>query len=201
MMKHLIFFIFTILALSTSGSETNSHLFPPGSVAEFNMTGPLNSFVEQLQANSRSQEIPIEPISQVVQMPQSTQGRGSVIYYGVPEINNNNQLPPPQSAPASMPPPQPVIIGPQNRPALDPALQQLLNSFNTNPTEPQRNTFIQGGPTQPNLVADFNTPVVSYITCYVGCSHVTNIVTNSAKNINPLNLLVLPVGMLLIFLF
>ena len=42
--------------------------------------------------------------------------------------------------------PQPVIIGPQNRPAIDPALQQLLNSFNTNPAEAQRNTFIQAGP-------------------------------------------------------
>ena len=81
--------------------------------------------------------------------------------------------------------PQPILIGPQNRPSIDPALQQLLNSFNTNPAEAQRNTFIQAGAP---VAGDLNTPIVSYITCYVGCSHVTNIVTNSAIksiDINP----------------
>lgn len=165
-MKHIIFlnlFLISIIKLSRQG-DTNSHLLPPGSlglnqVSEFNVTGPLNSFVEQIQANSRSQEIPIQQVP-VVQMPQAPQGHGSVIYYGNP--------------PATQP--QPVIVGPQNRPALDPALQQLLNSFNTNPMEQQRNTFIQnqGHP-------ELNTPVVSYVTCYVGCSHVTNIITNSAS--------------------
>lgn len=174
-------------------SETNSHLFPPGSLgsnslSEFNVTGSLNSFVEQIQANSRSQEVP-----PVVQMPQSVQGRGSVIYYGDNQQQEQQQPPqqqqiltPPPQLPQQQPiqqilqqqqQPQPVIIGPQNRPTLDPALQQLLNSFNTNQMDP-RISFITP---QQNSHPELNTPVVSYITCYVGCSHVTNIVTNSAN--------------------
>lgn len=172
MMKTLLLNLFLVSFLKfSSQGDPNSNLFPPGTLgsnqmSEFNVTGPLNSFVEQLQANSRSQEIPVQPVP-VVQMPPAPQGQGSVIYYG-------NQ---PSVAPQQ---PQPVIIGPQNRPALDPALQQLLNSFNTNPHD-QRSTFI---PNQP----ESNTPVISYITCYVGCSHVTNIVTNSAQIINSFNL-------------
>lgn len=172
MMKTALFnlLLVSLLKLSTQG-DTNSHLFPPGALgsdqmSEFNVTGSLNSFVEQLQANSQSQEIPVQQVP-VVQMPSAPQGHGSVIYYG------NQQTP--------LQPQQPVVIGPQNRPALDPALQQLLNSFNTNPQD-QRSTFISNQP-------ELNAPVVSYITCYVGCSHVTNIVTNSAQIVNSFNLL------------
>ena len=155
--------------ISSQKDDTNSHLFPPDSVAEFNMTGPLNSFVEQIQANSRSQEIQVP----VVQMPANSQGRGSVFYYG------ENEMVPVETISAGQ---QPVFAGPQNRPSLDPALQQLLNSFNTNQAEAQaqRNTFIQSG-------SNSNMPptIVSYITCYVGCSHVTNIVANSAAGLVP----------------
>lgn len=167
------------------GGDTNSHLFPPGSlglnqVSDFNVTGPLNSFVEQIQANSRSQAQSQEiPQVQVQQVPQA---QVPVIQIpSIPQSGSANVIYPQ----AQIPQPQPVIIGPQNRPAIDPALQQLLNSFNTNPAEAQRNTFIQAGPP---VVGDLNTPVVSYITCYVGCSHVTNIVTNYATksySINP----------------
>lgn len=159
---------------SDDGSQhnsINSQLLPPGSLGAlstngFNVTGPLHSFVEQLQ-NSRSGEQPIiidpNPQPPIVQMPTNPQGHGSVIYYG----QNPIAVP--------VPPPQPPVqvVGPQNRPALDPALQQLLNSFNTNP-EQNRNTFIQASQ------APAGAPTVSYITCYVGCSHVTNIVTNEA---------------------
>lgn len=159
-------------------SDANSHLFPPGSLgnnqmSEFNVTGPLNSFIEQIQANSMSQQdIPVQV--PVVQMPTAPQGQGNVIYYG--NGNNSNQ-----------PPAQPVLLGPQNRPALDPALQQLLNSFNTNPMDQQRNTFIQNPTNQMPPAGDLNTPVISYVTCYVGCSHVTNIITNSSKHITSFN--------------
>ena len=166
-------FLISIIKTSQQG-DTNSHLFPPGSLgtnqmSEFNVTGPLNSFVEQIQANSRSQEIPVQV--PVVQMPTAPQGQGNVIYYG----NTPNQ------------PPQPILLGPQNRPALDPALQQLLNSFNTNPMDQQRNTFIQHPNQQMIPAGDLNTPVISYVTCYVGCSHVTNIITNSAKIVTSFN--------------
>lgn len=183
---------------------------------EFNVTGPLNSFVEQIQA-ARSQEIQNNAgVQPVVQMPQATQGRGSVIYYssadtpvnggaqGIPIVSQSNNVPLPQhqQPPLSAPPliqPQPVIIGPQNRPTLDPALQQLLNSFNTNPAEAQRNTFVQGG--QPMMQADLNTPIVSYITCYVGCSHVTNIVTNSATPMATWSVFLFAFSTVLIILF
>lgn len=160
-------------------SETNSHLFPPGSLgsnsmSEYNVTGSLNSFVEQIQANSRSQEVP-----PVVQMPQSVQGRGSVIYYGDNQQQQQEHQLSQQQTPLQQYP-QPIIIGPQNRPTLDPALQQLLNSFNTNQMD-QRVSFAPPQQIQP---AELNTPVVSYITCYVGCSHVTNIITNSAGKLS-----------------
>lgn len=167
-------FLISVIESSHQG-DRNSHLFPPGSfgtnqMSEFNVTGPLNSFVEQIQANSRSQEIPVQV--PVVQMPAASQGQGNVIYYG-------NQ-------PAVS---QPVIVGPQNRPALDPALQQLLNSFNTNPMDQQRNTFLQSSNQQIPPIGDLNTPIISYVTCYVGCSHVTNIITNSALIVNSFNFL------------
>ena len=164
----VLFFSFLFLISNSHQSDTNSQLFPPGSLGtnEFNVTGPLNSFVEQIQANSRStQEIPVQV--PVVQMPTAPPGHGSINYYG----NGANQA-------------QPVLIGPQNRPALDPALQQLLNSFNTNPMEQQRNTFIQHSNPHPS---ELNTPVVSYVTCYVGCSHVTNIITSSAQTLTSFN--------------
>lgn len=167
-------FLISITKLTLQG-DTNSHLFPPGSlgsnqVSDFNVTGPLNSFVEQIQANSRPQEAPA-PQPPVVLMPPAPQGQGNVIMSG--------------SAPNQ---PQSVIFGPQNRPALDPALQQLLNSFNTNPMEQQRNTFIQSQyQPMPQMGGELNTPVISYVTCYVGCSHVTNIITNSAQIKNNFN--------------
>lgn len=170
------FLLISALIKSSHQGDTNSHLFPPGSLgtnqmSEFNVTGPLNSFVEQINANSRSQEIPVQV--PVVQMPAAPQGQGNLIYYG--------------NAPSQPVVPQPVIIGPQNRPALDPALQQLLNSFNTNPMDQQRNTFVQHSNLQMPPVGDVNTPAISYVTCYVGCSHVTNIITNSAKIVNNFN--------------
>lgn len=170
-------------------SAINSQLLPPGSLGSgantgFNVTGPLHSFIEQLQ-NSRSAEpVVVEapgvsiPQPPIVQMPSNAQGqRGSVIYYG----QNPIAVPGVQSAPP---------VGPQNRPALDPALQQLLNSFNTNPDQNNRNTFIQ--PSQVQAEA----PAISYITCYVGCSHVTNIVTNEATpkyTPNPLFSILIPI--------
>lgn len=176
-------FLWTDLSV---GGDTNSHLFPPGSlglnqVSDFNVTGPLNSFVEQIQANSRSQVQSQEiPQVQVQQLPQAQAQVPVIQIPSIPQSGSASVIYPQAQVPLQQP--QPVIIGPQNRPAIDPALQQLLNSFNTNPAEAQRNTFIQAGP------PDMNTPVVSYITCYVGCSHVTNIVTNSATksySINP----------------
>ena len=156
----LLFLLIIHLSALASEADKNSQLFPPASLGEFNATGPLNSFVEQLQANSRSQEqMPPPP---VIQMPAIPQGLGSIIYYGSNPVQ------------AQAVPPE---IGPQNRPALDPALQQLLNSFNTNPDQQNRNNFIQ----HPLMAADTNTPVISYITCYVGCSHVTNVVTSDAS--------------------
>lgn len=172
---------------SSMQGDNNSHLFPPGSfglnhVSEYNVTGPLNSFVEQIQANSRSQSLEIPQMQHsfpqnqaqsqipIVQLPPHPQGTNSVVYAQA------------QVPPIPVQQPQPVIIGPQNRPSIDPALQQLLNSFNTNPTEAQRNTFLQSGP-----AVDVNTPAVSYITCYVGCSHVTNIVTNAATKCESIN--------------
>ncbi len=233
-MKNLILYLFstmTLIKLSTQTTDpASSHLFPPGAVEEFNVTGSLNSFVEQIQANSRSQEI--QNGAPIVQMPPLTQGRASsLIYYNAvdpmnPNVNTVNPIvnhvnpqpqivnPPvvnfqvnpnsfhqPQSAPAAIIQGQPpVIMGPQNRPALDPALQQLLNSLNTNPAEAQRNTFVQG---QQMMQADLNTPIVSYITCYVGCSHVTNIVTNSATVafITPWRVLFLALTTTLILMF
>ena len=196
--RNYSYFLITTLSLfwisSSLGSDTNSHLFPPGSlglnqVSEFNVTGPLNSFVEQIQANSRSQEINQgQPIPQQPQVSNIQTPASAGVVYSQAQIP---QIPLQQ--------PQPVILGPQNRPSIDPALQQLLNSFNTIPAEAQRNTFIQAGPAAPDL----NTPVVSYITCYVGCSHVTNIVTNSALKtvkINPsfsIIFLMISLGMLL----
>lgn len=175
------FLLISALIKSSHQGDTNSHLFPPGSLgtnqmSEFNVTGPLNSFVEQIQANSRSQEIPVQvPVVQMPAAPQGQgQGQGNVIYYG--------------NAPSQPVVPQPVMVGPQNRPALDPALQQLLNSFNTNPMDQQRNTFVQHSNPQMPPVGDVNTPVISYVTCYVGCSHVTNIITNSVKIVNSFNL-------------
>lgn len=172
------------------GGDTQSHLFPPGAmglnqVSEFNVTGPLNSFMEQIQANSRSQpqsqEFPqIQPISQQNQQQQQHQQVPIIQIPPTTNVYTQGQIP---QFP-NLQQPQPVIIGPQNRPSIDPALQQLLNSFNAVPAEAQRNTFLQTGP----VAGEANIPVISYITCYVGCSHVTNIVTNSAiktVNINP----------------
>lgn len=177
------------------GGDTNSQLFPPGSlglnqVSEFNVTGPLNSFVEQIQANSQPQPQP-QPQSQPqvftqVQQPQMAQQNQQIPMIQIPTsaggIYPQAQAQIPQ-IPILQQQPQPIIIGPPNRPSIDPALQQLLNSFNAVPAEAQRNTFIQAG----SVPGDINTPVVSYITCYVGCSHVTNIVTNSAIKTVDLN--------------
>lgn len=79
---------------------------------------------------------------------------------------------------------QPPFGYPQNqyRPTIDAALQQLLNSFNTNP-ENQRQSFEFGQPQrqQHMLMNGMSTAItVSYVTCYVGCSHVTNIVSSNS---------------------
>lgn len=190
-------------------NSVNSQLIPPGALGSnpngFNVTGSLNSFVEQIQANNAGSNSDSNSIGiPAVLMPAVPQGHGSIIYYGDstnnnnpnnnPNNNNNNsnndpsynqphnipfQPTPIQINPLAQQPPHPTVImgSGQAGPTLDPALQQLLNSFKTNQGAFEaRNSFIPGAGQ-----AELNTPIISYVTCYVGCSHVTNIVTNSAE--------------------
>lgn len=199
------------------GGDSNSHLFPPGSLglnqlSEFNVTGPLNSFVEQIQANSQSQpqlqeftqvQPPMAQQNQQVpiiqQIPMSAYPQAQIPQFPFQQQQQQHQQQHQQQQQQQQP--HPIIIGPPNRPSIDPALQQLLNSFNNVPAEAQRNTFIQAGHAQGDMQ---NPPVISYITCYVGCSHVTNILTNSAiktVNINPIVSIVCLIISVVILLF
>ena len=157
--KVFLFLFWIKNSLSSKENSGPNQLFPP-STNVYNVTGPLNSFLEQLQANSRSEE--------------------SVNYHNNDNIQSQSQpqiQAQAQPQPQIQPQPQVIVSGPQNRPILDPALQQLLNSFNTNPNTFDFNRLSQQQTLYP---LDINRPIVSvsYVTCYIGCSHVTNILPN-----------------------
>ena len=138
-------------SISASQLPPNQQLIPPLSPVR-NVTGALNTFMEQVQE--------MQPDPPVVIMG----NRASQV--AVPL-----QFPAIQPTPIQAQPQQPPV----QQPIIDPALQRLLNSFNTVPVDyahPQQVAYsvapvVNGAPAT----------VVSYVTCYVGCSHVTNVVS------------------------
>lgn len=152
------FGIFLVLLVPLLEASQQPQLIPPLSPAPqngLNVTGSLNTFVEQIRSNSFSNGP--EP---AVQMP---------AHQAAPVIILGPQQAAQPQIPALLPLQQQPAL-PQNQPTIDPALQRLLNSFNTN-QQPQQVAYSVAPMTagQPT--------VISYVTCYVGCSHVTNVVS------------------------
>lgn len=163
--------IFLLLLGPLVQASQQPQLIPPLSPAPengLNVTGSLNTFVEQIRSNSFSGSGSNGPES-AVQMP--AHQAPPVIILG-PQAAPAPQASIPAILPLQPQPPQMV----QNQPAIDPALQRLLNSFNTN-QQPQQVAYSVAPmtPGQPT--------VISYVTCYVGCSHVTNVMS-AAKTVN-----------------
>lgn len=158
------FGILLVLLVPLLKASQQPQLIPPLSPAPqngLNVTGSLNTFVEQIRSNGISNGINAGP-EPAVQLP--THQAPPVIILG-PQQTTAAQPQIPAILPLQQPAPPP-----QNQPAIDPALQRLLNSFNTNQQPPQVAYSVApmtaGQPT-----------VISYVTCYVGCSHVTNVVS------------------------
>lgn len=166
-----------------------SHIIPQAALSNghnaFNVTGPLNSFVEQLEQLSGNSQPPSAAQSEsipVVQLPNLQQHQQPPVSafhpnQGIPLQWGNMQQQQQQQ-------PQPHIqMQPPVGPVIDPALQRLLSAFGSNADAAnQRVLFEYATAAQPAMLAAAGAPptTISYVTCYVGCSHVTNYVTSSA---------------------
>ncbi len=153
------FILFSLLAVTRSilcSQIPQNPLIPPLSPVR-NVTGALNNFLEQVQEMAPAEAPPViimgnPRASQILPLPL--------------------QLPLSQPLQTALPQPQPQL---QQQPIIDPALQRLLNSFNTVPVDyahPQQVAYSVANH-QPQTI-------VSYVTCYVGCSHVTNVVSDAS---------------------
>lgn len=171
------------LSAVLKASQTPAQLIPPLSPVR-NVTGSLNTFIEQVQEMNPDPPVIImgNPRASGILQPQPVP---------VPVI------PPQQFVPTAAPIVQPAVLPQQPAPIIDPALQRLLNSFNTLPgpvdyAHPQQVAYSVAPmvPGQPGTV-------VSYVTCYVGCSHVTNVVSGAAKLRPSASLLLMVTGLLI----
>lgn len=165
----LLGFLLSFWIASVEGSQQPQPLIPPLSPVR-NVTGSLNTFLEQVQEMNNADAPP-----PVVIMGNGNPSRASQVIQPV-------AVPVVVPAVPTAPPASHALPGGQPQPVIDPALQRLLNSFNTVPpvdyAHPQQVAYsvapmVPGQPT-----------VISYVTCYVGCSHVTNVVS-AAEYLTP----------------
>lgn len=213
------------------GGNGGSRIVPPleGYRSSLNITGPLNSFMEQVEERQRQQstdgqsepsEAAHEPAGledgnglvppgqrPVVQLPPLSSGpsipapTGSIpAYYHHPAPLPNYggiTVPGAGSTPIGPhPPPSQSQVQPYG-PITDPGLQRLLASFGNVPANqpvlapmghPLAQTFDMSA--QPPVVyggisgegTGTTHVTVSYVTCHVGCSHVTSIVNGGVAS-------------------
>jgi hypothetical protein len=218
------------MAVAVDASDRSEHSGPsiPSALSlppSYNITGPLNSFMEQVEqleserdaarpvvqlpsgASAPDRLIPMGQGSQMGQMGQMSQMGQSVHGDQTHQLHPMpfpDHLGPQGPFYAAQPQSFPHPLYPLQRGSStlqDPGLQRLINSFaGHQPVGPipapggiagfQPIVSIEASALPPFITGDLGlggsggvtTLTISYVTCHVGCSHVTSIVNNSASS-------------------